>query len=520
MSIDFIKKRAVIITAFAVLSISAFAQSNNYYELKTAAEKGDQKSLITIATMLWNGDGVKEDKKGAEKLLNQAVEKGYPQAFINLVVLTENAGDTVSSQAYLKNGLSKFPGKEQSIIASIISSFNKNGISAEKLLRWIETTKNNGISYPSLFFNEGNAYRELGRIDEAIAAYDQCSIIDPSYPSGYAAKGILYYNMAATHAREIEEEKDELKRQALLDEIKDCLQKSIEPLEKALELEKIEKNRISLEKYLEDIRYKLGETSKVAPVVQVEQKEETSVSQQEKSPGQKTDSSVVESHDSNKEVNIERREIKDNPISTQTPEPQESASAPIKDVKGQNNSEPIKKSIKNKDGLAILIDAGYALKLNDECNYAGVNVTLGYRKGNILIGAGTGLMYAMNTEAAIIADDTALPPKSLNFPVFGHIRYYFPLEAFSPFIGMSAGIRIGGDRVADYALGEIPYKTSGALISPIAGIAFPLSGKSNLYISVGGHIQSRAKVERTEGPTVYFSNPFYSCLELRAGISF
>ena len=103
---------------------------------------------------------------------------------------------------------------------------------------------------------EGNINKELGKNEEAIAAYYKCADINPEYEFGYIGAGILYYDLAVKLSEEASTELDDAKYNALVEQFEKALMDAIDPFEKAFATTKDESLKVSIAEYLKNIYYR------------------------------------------------------------------------------------------------------------------------------------------------------------------------------------------------------------------------------------------------------------------------
>lgn len=77
---------------FLISSISSHSQVR-YTMLREYASRGNLDACTQLAILLWNGDGVKQDRKEAMSLFNQAVDGGNAKAYYYLGIVMDNEGD-------------------------------------------------------------------------------------------------------------------------------------------------------------------------------------------------------------------------------------------------------------------------------------------------------------------------------------------------------------------------------------------------------------------------------------------
>ena len=130
---------------------------------------------------------------------------------------------------------------------------------AGRLFELLNEAKKNEPNNASLYYVEGNIHAKLGEIDEAVESYHKCAEIDPKYEYGYIGEGILRYNQAIELQDKAQNEFDDAKYTALVQQFEDVLKKGIDPFEKAYELSKDEGVKSSIAEYLKNIYYRFRE---------------------------------------------------------------------------------------------------------------------------------------------------------------------------------------------------------------------------------------------------------------------
>lgn len=124
----------------------------------------------------------------------------------------------------------------------------------DRLFSLLDNAKKNEPNNASLYYVEGNIYKELGKEDEAIAAYRKCAEVDPSYEYGYVGEGLLLYNKAADLQQKAQEELDDAKYMKLAEEFEAALKGCIEPFEKAIAI--TVDNKVGIAEYLKNATYR------------------------------------------------------------------------------------------------------------------------------------------------------------------------------------------------------------------------------------------------------------------------
>ncbi|MCR5364242.1 MAG: tetratricopeptide repeat protein [Bacteroidales bacterium] len=204
------------------------------------------------------------DYDRAEKFYKKCYDLGYysesGDVFSRLADIRMHAGDTVKAASYLEEGFTKFP-QSQGILIGLINYYIGKGDGTDRLFELIGKAKENEPNNASLYYVEGNIYNQLGDFDKAVAAYDECSKINPDYEYGFIGKGIMYYNRAVDIQNKANEEYDDAKYNALVKEFEAALKGCIEPFMKAFEVTKDESIKPTIAEYLKNAFFRFREES-------------------------------------------------------------------------------------------------------------------------------------------------------------------------------------------------------------------------------------------------------------------
>ncbi len=194
-------------------------------------------------------------KKNFEKCLSYGYYYDGGEVFSKLGEIYSNLGDKEASVAILEQGFTKFP-QSQSILVGLINFYMTNNQQPDRLFELIDLAKKNEPNNASLYYVEGNIYKELGRIEDAAKAYAQCSEVNPEYEFGYIGAGSMYYDEAVRLQNEAAAELNDAKYNALIEQFEAMLMNAIDPFEKAFEITKNESHKVSISEYLKNIFYR------------------------------------------------------------------------------------------------------------------------------------------------------------------------------------------------------------------------------------------------------------------------
>lgn len=129
-----------------------------------------------------------KDNERALKFFKRCYDLGYyyegGEVFARLAEV-----DTLNTKSYLEEGFSKFP-QSQSILIGLINYYLKNNEDPETLFGLLDKAKANEPNNASLFYVEGNIRAQLGQIDKAVVAYEECarSILNMSMATSVKAQ--------------------------------------------------------------------------------------------------------------------------------------------------------------------------------------------------------------------------------------------------------------------------------------------------------------------------------------------
>lgn len=177
------------------------------------------------------------DKENAAKYFTKCKEINYHQdgdVFSALAEIYKAQGDLDKAKETLNEGFTAYP-TSQGILVSLINIYLESNDDPNKVLELIRTAQANEPNNASLYYAEGNVYKNLKDFDNAIKCYYKSYEIDPTYVFGIYTVGSTYYDRAI----EIQEEINNLDindvetYDKLLVEFEKSLLDAIEPFEQA-----------------------------------------------------------------------------------------------------------------------------------------------------------------------------------------------------------------------------------------------------------------------------------------------
>ena len=197
----------------------------------------------------------------AKNFFEKCIEAGYyyegGEVYAKLGDVYANLGDAKKGADILEQGFVKFP-QSQSILIGLINYYISSGDNADRLFVLIDEAKKNEPNNASLYYVEGNIYKELKNVEKAIESYYKCAEINPEYEFGFIGAGILYYEQAIELQEKASNELDDKKYNALVVEFEQALKNALEPFEKAYAVSKDNTLKVNVAEYLKNIYYRFS----------------------------------------------------------------------------------------------------------------------------------------------------------------------------------------------------------------------------------------------------------------------
>ena len=221
----------------------------------------DTTAFYNAAFTAWADQNYEKAKQYFEK----CVEIGYfyegGEVYAKLGDTYLKLNEPAKAVEVMENGFMKFP-QSQSILIGLINYYLESGENTDRLFVLINEAKKNEPGNASLYYVEGNIHKQLGNLDAAVAAYNECAKVDPNYDFAYYGAGVLFYDKAVALSEQAQAELDDAKYQALQDQCTEALRSAMEPFEKAYEVSKNEALRRNTAEYLKNIYYRFSSEDK------------------------------------------------------------------------------------------------------------------------------------------------------------------------------------------------------------------------------------------------------------------
>ena len=229
--------------------------------VKAAAASETAPNSVVDTTALYNAGYIywaSKDFDTAKNLFEKCLANNYyyenGEVYAKLGDVYFNLGDKAKGVETLETGFVKFP-QSQSILIGLINYYLESGENTDRLFELIGQAKQNEPNNVSLYYVEGNIHKQLGDFDKALAAYKECATVDPNYDFGYHGQGVLLYDKAREISDKAQNELDDAKYEALVDEYRQILVEAVVPFEKAFEVSQNIQVKINAAEYLKAIYY-------------------------------------------------------------------------------------------------------------------------------------------------------------------------------------------------------------------------------------------------------------------------
>ena len=219
--------------------------------------KLDAMALYYAGFTAWANKDYARAKNFFEKCLSVEYYYDNGEVYAKLADVYTNLGDAKKGAETLEQGFVKFP-QSQSILIGLINYYISSGDDTDRLFVLIDEAKKNEPNNASLYYVEGNIYKELKNVEKAVESYYKCADINPEYEFGYIGAGILYYDLAIELQEKAGAELDDAKYNELVKQMEQALMNALEPFEKAYNITKDNQLKVSIAEYLKNIYYRFS----------------------------------------------------------------------------------------------------------------------------------------------------------------------------------------------------------------------------------------------------------------------
>ncbi len=219
----------------------------------------DTNSLYNAAFTSWSIENFSKAKAMFDKCLGYGYYGDNGEVFAKLSDCVSHIDTTAAGKAaakdYLEQGFQKYPTSE-SIVFGLINYYMTSGEGTDRLFELLQQAKTTSPDNASLYYVEGQAYKQIGDLDKAAKAYDESAAKDPNYVFAYIGKGQMYYDKALELQEKAQNELDDAKYMALTQEFEVTLKKCIDPFEQAYVVCQDPAIKSTIAEYLKQIYYR------------------------------------------------------------------------------------------------------------------------------------------------------------------------------------------------------------------------------------------------------------------------
>ncbi len=237
-----------------------------YAYFDSAAKAAAQAPLCEIDSLsIYNTGFIAADlgmTQKAQECFEKCLEIGYyedGEAFARLANVYLKLGNADKAIETLEDGFMNYP-ESQYILSSLINLYMVSDKDPEKLFGYIAQAKANEPDNASLYYVEGEIYKNLGDTEKALACYNEASEINNGYEFGYIGAAILYldeYNSLRDKAMEADDEGDYATADEILSEAIQKLMLSAENFDVAFNLTEEDETKSQLADQLKQIYFVL-----------------------------------------------------------------------------------------------------------------------------------------------------------------------------------------------------------------------------------------------------------------------
>ena len=251
--------------AYNSYTLGDVKQAEAYFEAayEAAAQKPyaqiDTNSLYNAAFTSWSIQNFAKAKEMFDKCVGYGYYGDNGEVYAKLSDCVSHIDTTAAGKAaakdYLEQGFQKFPTSE-SIVFGLINYYMSSGEGTDRLFELLQQAKTTSPDNASLYYVEGQAYKQLGDLDKAAKAYDESAAKDPKYVFAYIGKGQMYYDKALELQEKAQNELDDAKYMALVQDFEVTLKKCIDPFEQAYVVCEDAAIKSTIAEYLKQVYYR------------------------------------------------------------------------------------------------------------------------------------------------------------------------------------------------------------------------------------------------------------------------
>ncbi|MFC2116756.1 tetratricopeptide repeat protein [Bacteroidota bacterium] len=148
--------------------------------------------------------------------------------------------DSTKALDALERGLVSYP--DSTLIIFELVNYHLISGNSDEGMKYLEMAEKLASDNPSIYFAKGTLFEKLGRKEDALSAYKQALEVDPEFFNAWFNIGALYFNNAVEMYEKANALEDLAEYNKAKGEADEELKQSLEPLEKAHEINSTDKS--------------------------------------------------------------------------------------------------------------------------------------------------------------------------------------------------------------------------------------------------------------------------------------
>ena len=246
--------------AMAAYTLGNFKKASAYFEGSVKISSHPLIKQVDTVMMYYTGLTalMAKDYDTAAKYLQMSIDNNYDakgDIYSSLAEAYKAKGDMAKTKEVLQAGFTKHP-TNQSILVTLINSYLESNDDPNKVLALITQAQKNEPMNASLYYAEGNVWKNMKNVDKAIECYKKSMEIDKTYYFGSFAIGAAYYDRAVDIQTAAAEEVDDTKYEALVKQLEENLISAIEPFESCFSNTSDNEVKLVVAEYLKNIYFR------------------------------------------------------------------------------------------------------------------------------------------------------------------------------------------------------------------------------------------------------------------------
>lgn len=253
--------------AMSAYALGNYQKATDNFEASFKSSSHKLVKQIDTVIMYYTGltANMSKDYNRAKKYFQMALDNGYDakgDAYSYLAEAYKGLNDVEKAKEVLIAGFTKYP-SNQSILVSLINTYLQSNDDPKKVLELIKKAQENEPKNASLYYAEGNVWKNLKDVDKAVECYKKAVEIDPNYYFGTFAVGAAYYDRAVEIQAKASEEVDDAKYGVLVKQLEWNLEAAIQPFESCFATTTDNEVKTVVAEYLKNIYFRFREKSDV-----------------------------------------------------------------------------------------------------------------------------------------------------------------------------------------------------------------------------------------------------------------